>query len=131
SEQPTISAPSQFHSTDVKYRDQVEGEGAFVTSAEQPVSLSVDFVNPATKESVALNPVGAMTISAWQDMLPGIGDALQCAAEGSRVIAALGDKGIDEEFGKQLPSYIATDGSDLSLGGVITVIDVNRVYLPA
>lgn len=130
-ETPTIEAPSSFHSTGVKYRDQVEGDGAIVTSAEQPVVLSVDFVNPATQESVALSPVPAMTISSWQDMLPGLSDALQCAAEGSRVIAALGEDGIDEEFGAQLPTYIATDGSDFDLGDVITVIDVDRVYLPA
>lgn len=128
---PTIEAPSHFHSTGVQYRDQVEGTGTIVTSAAQPVALSVDFVNPATKESVALNPGPAMTIESWQDILPGLADALQCAAEGSRVIAALGENGINEEFGAQLPSYIATDGSDLGLGDVITVIDVNRVYLSA
>ncbi|GGF32317.1 hypothetical protein GCM10010922_04310 [Microbacterium sorbitolivorans] len=128
-ETPTIEAPASFHSTGVQYHDQVEGNGAVVTSDEQPVVLSVDFVNPATQESVALSPVPAMTISAWQDMLPGLGDALQCAAEGSRVIAALGETGINEDFGAQLPSYIATDGSDFDLGNVITVIDVDRVYL--
>ena len=130
-EMPTITAPTHFHSTGVQYRDQVEGDGPIVLSDAQPVTLSIDFVNPATKESVALNPAPAMTIDAWQDMLPGLSEALQCAAEGSRVIAALGEDGINEEFGAQLPAYIATDGSDMDLGDVITVIDVNRVYLPA
>lgn len=130
-ETPTITAPSHFHSTEVQYRDQVEGEGAIVASDAQPVSLSIDFVNPATKESVALSPAPAMTVEAWQDMLPGLSDALRCAAEGSRVIAALGEDGINEEFGAQLPAYIATDGSEMDLGDVITVIDVNRVYLAA
>jgi peptidylprolyl isomerase len=125
---PEVDVPSPFHVESTAFTDLERGDGVAISAPTQLVAMDVTVVNGATGEVVAQTAYSGdlsqlFTVDRLLQTFPDFDDALQCATEGSRVLAALAPGGMDAEtavgFG------VGEDDS------VVVVADLQKVYLPA
>jgi peptidylprolyl isomerase len=103
-----------------------EGEGTEITEQNQLVVLDIAIFSGSTGESVISTPYNgdlsrAFALSEWTRGFPGLTSALQCVAQGSRLVVGLA------------PSDLA-EGAAASIGlgadeSAVAVVDVRKVYL--
>jgi peptidylprolyl isomerase len=125
---PHLDAYTPFHTKEMSFEDAIVGKGTPITSEKQLVVVDATIFSGKTGEKVigttysgdltAVIPVSSVT-----RLFPGIGDALHCATEGSRVVVALPPGGLDASTAANY--NVSTDDS------TIAVIDLRKVYLPA
>jgi peptidylprolyl isomerase len=125
-DKPDVSVPSPFEAKGVEVADLVTGDGNTVVSDWQDIVLGITVVDGDTGDVLVQQgysePESVTTVSSWTQALPGLEDALMCATEGSRVVAALDA----DELGA------AGDGLGVSSGGsAVFVMDLQKVYLAA
>ncbi|WP_029149702.1 FKBP-type peptidyl-prolyl cis-trans isomerase [Microbacterium indicum] len=146
----TVDAPEPFVSKSAEHLDLTTGDGPVITSTSQAIVADVTLVDGETgAQLTAAAPAGDLTqvlpIQTFLTAMPGLEDALMCASEGSRVVAALGAGGIEDSYGQQLTSASQQNamidqvqGTDTWPGGfdtvdgsrTLVVVDIERV-LPA
>jgi peptidylprolyl isomerase len=124
--EPEVTVRAPFHTDSVKAVTVDSGDGAVLTSDGQTALIDVTVVSGETGESV----VGTRysddltqipTLAQLSETFPVLSDALQCAAEGSRVAVAVPADGVAEE---------AVAGLGLEAGeSVVLIVDVRKVYL--
>jgi hypothetical protein len=127
-EAPTVTMGGPVHIDESVFVDEEVGSGIPVTSTDQVAVFGLSLTNAST--GAPLGSLGypadysAVTpLSVWTDRLPGLTDALLCATEGTRTVAAVAREDITDETAGQLRL-----GED---DGVIAVVDLHKVYLPA
>ncbi len=127
-ELPDVVITAPVRVSEVSADVRTSGEGRAITSAAQPLvvdftildgdSGAVVFTSPYQR-----GPVQATTLSGWSQNLPGIFEALQCAAPGSRTVAAIPATALS-------PDFVGQTGLDPD-GSLVVVADVTEVYLAA
>lgn len=125
--EPTISAFTPIRTASLRTYELIEGVGTVITDPEQLIITDLMLFRGQTGERLIGTPYDGdgsrvSNITHWANQLPGLGAALECAAEGSRILAVLSPDEIGETF--QQGIGIADTES------VIAVIDVRKVYLP-
>lgn len=124
---PTVDVYSPLHASETVFEDVVVGEGTTITTEDQLVLLEVTLLGGETGETIVQSPATGdlaqvRPLSEWSAQVPGFGEALECATEGSRVAVALAPDGLTPEIATGLG--LAQDES------AVAVIDVRKVYLP-
>lgn len=125
---PAVDMPTPFHVDETEYVDVETGDGPAITGMGQAAVLDMTLFDGATGEpiigtSYSGDETSVGALSQWTTQFPGLEDALQCATEGSRVVAALGEDGISVEARQ---TY-AQAGFPQE-GSIIAVVDVRKVY---
>ncbi|MEZ3160165.1 FKBP-type peptidyl-prolyl cis-trans isomerase [Microbacterium sp. BWT-B31] len=123
---PKVKVYTPFHTDDLQVEEVVAGDGNVITTSAQVAVLDVSLVSATTGERIVSTPYDgdlsrAVQISRWEQTFPQIGDIVQCAAEGSRIVAALPPGGIAPEAAPSL----GVAGND----SAIVVVDVRKVHL--
>jgi hypothetical protein len=122
--EPTVDVRTPFHVDDIAFADPVTGEGTPIISEAQLVEADVTLISGETGElmvSTVNDPPLVLPVSRWAEIFPPVFDALDCAAEGSRVVVALPPGGVEAQVAES--SGLADDESS------IAVIDLHKVYL--
>lgn len=126
---PNVDVYTPFRVSAPAYGDVEQGDGEIpITSADQLVVLDVTLVSGESGETLVATPYDGdlsrvFPLSQWTQTLPALDEALQCATEGARVVAALDPSSFEDEAAASLG--LAEDES------AIAVVDVRKVYLPA
>ena len=125
---PTVDMYAPFHVNENSYADVEVGDGQAITTLDQPGVLDMTLYDGSTGEPIIgtsysgdLSSVGAL--SQWSTQFPGLDDALLCATEGSRIVAALDEDGVSAEARE----YYAQAGFPQE-GTVVAIVDVRKVY---
>lgn len=119
--EPELAVDSPVRSSRIAYADVIVGDGPAIESGGQNAIITRVLYNGATGQ-----PVDGGT-SVWSPdstsaQFPGVGDVLECATAGSRVVAAVP--------AKELPEGMA---GQIGLGArdsLIAVFDVRYILLP-
>ncbi|GAB3601793.1 FKBP-type peptidyl-prolyl cis-trans isomerase [Microbacterium aureliae] len=124
---PDVSVYAPFHTQATAFRDVETGTGTPIRSDEQLAVLDVTLVSGETGDLIVSTPYDGnysspIPLTQWTASFPGFEDALECAAEGTRVAVALAPGDIEERTAQGLG--IGEDDS------AVAVIDVRKVYLP-
>ncbi|MFG6445747.1 FKBP-type peptidyl-prolyl cis-trans isomerase [Microbacterium sp. P06] len=123
---PDVEVRTPFHVDATASSDVEVGDGPRITSDDQIVMLDLTLISGETGEPlVATSYTGdtaeGLTLTQGEQTFPGLGDALECATEGSRVAVALAPDSIAEA---------AVQGLGLEEGeSAIAIVDVRKVYL--
>ncbi|MFG6401331.1 MULTISPECIES: FKBP-type peptidyl-prolyl cis-trans isomerase [unclassified Microbacterium] len=124
---PAVTVRTPFYVSDTTAYALTPGDGARITDDSQMVALDISLFSGETGESLvstsyddgAIEPIA---LSQWSQTFPTLPTALDCAAEGSRVVVALPASAIAPE---------ALAGLGLEEGdSAVAVVDVRRAYLP-
>lgn len=126
--EPDVDVFTPLHTSNLAFADVERGDGNVITAADQLVVLDVSLFSGATGEPLVATPYDgdlsrAFPLSQWTQGFPGFADALDCAAEGSRVAVALSPDDLTPESSASL----GLDEGD----SAVAVIDVRKVYLAA
>lgn len=126
-EQPDVDVFSPVRVDRTAFTDLVTGEGTALTDSKQLMVVDIALYRGETgEELVATEFNGDLSrlsnLESWAQQIPGIAEVLECATEGSRVLAAISP----EDFGEQALQGFELDGDE----SVIAVIDVIDAYLP-
>lgn len=122
---PSVDMYTPLEVASDAYVDVEEGDGEVITSLDQAGVLDMTLFDGETGEQLigtaySGDTSGAAALSQWLQQFPGLESALQCASEGSRIVAALGADGVTEE---------ARTGYGFSEDGtIVAVVDVRKVY---
>lgn len=125
---PEVVVTAPVHVDDVSATQLIAGDGPRVTTATQPLILDLALVDGDTGAALTATPFGraaaqVTTLAGWEQTLPGLTDALECAAPGSRHVIAMPAAGLPAEI---------VSGAQLDEDGTLVVIaDVSQVYLAA
>lgn len=127
SQQPTVEMYTPLHVEDTVAWDIGEPTGTPVTTDTQLVVVDITLVSGETGETLVATPYdGALTnvfsITQWEQTFPDFAEVLECASEGSRIVAALPPEGVAEQTASAIG--LAADDS------AVAVVDVRKVYLP-
>lgn len=122
-----IDGDLPVHASETTWTDEVAGDGPALTSTDQLALLDITLIDGSTGNMVGQTSgdddlARAMPVAQWEQTIPAIGDALECAREGSRVVAVFSPSGMNPDAAAQLG--LGTTSS------AIAVIDVRKVYLP-
>lgn len=125
-EEPEVDVRTPFYVTSTQHTELARGEGTPITSDDQLVVLDISLTDGTTGEQIAASAYDGdlsrvFSMANLIESLPGVGEALQCAATGSRVLIAMAPEGI----GEQTASGFGLSDED----SVVAVIDVRKVYL--
>lgn len=101
--------------------DLITGHGLAVTESEQNVVGTITFLNGANGQ-VLQNGAGVWSPKNLDQQFAGLGDALQCATQGSRVAFAVPAKNLPQGLAEQVGM-----SADDSLVGIV---DLQEVLLP-
>ncbi|GAA5027747.1 FKBP-type peptidyl-prolyl cis-trans isomerase [Microbacterium fluvii] len=124
---PSVDVYTPFRADETVAEDLITGEGTAITSESQLVVFELTLIDGATGTTLVQSTYSGdlsqpALLSQWTTLLPGFGDALECATEGSRVAIGLA------------PGDISADTvASLGLGeddSALAVVDVRKVYLP-
>ncbi|HEX5858779.1 MAG TPA: FKBP-type peptidyl-prolyl cis-trans isomerase [Microbacterium sp.] len=124
---PSVDFYSPLRAEKTSFEDVEVGTGTALTDDAQLVVLDLTIINGSDGETLfetAYDGSNAQVLSRseWTTPVPGLGDALDCATEGSRIVTVIPPDEID-------PNTAATLG--LSEGdSAVAVVDVRKVYLP-
>ena len=122
-----VQVQAPLHTDQTEWQDVVTGDGTTITAPNQLVVLDVTVYSGASgMRTVSTAYDGDLSrvfpLSQWTGIFPGLGDALHCAAEGSRVVVTLPPDGID---------LSAAGNIGLQEGdSAVVVADIRKVYLP-
>lgn len=124
---PNVDVYTPFHVSETEAREDVEGEGAEISSTNQLVVVDVALFSGETGEPLLATPYDgdlsrAYTVDRWSEQFSAFDTALMCASEGSRVTIAMAPGDYDAASLESVG--VAADDS------VIGVVDVRKVYLP-
>lgn len=127
-EAPQVDMRSPFHVDETAYADVEVGDGPAIATMDQAGVLDMTLYDGTTGEMIIgtsysgdLSSVGAL--SQWTTQFPGLEDALECATEGSRVIAALAE----DDVAPEARQTYAQAGFPQE-GSIVAVVDVRKVY---
>ncbi|MDY0909846.1 hypothetical protein [Microbacterium sp. CFBP9034] len=125
---PDVEVYTPFHTDSAAFGDVEQGDGVVITSDDQLVVVDVTLVSGETGETLVATPYDgdltrAYPLSQWTQTFPSFAEALDCTAEGSRVVIALAPGDVEPETAASLG--LAEDES------AIAVVDVRKVYLAA
>ncbi len=123
---PTIEAFTPIRSTALRTSDIVRGGGTALTSTDQLMVVDISLFRGENGERIIGTQYDAdfarvSNMGHWSSQAPGLGSALQCATEGSRIIAVLGP----EQIGAIAQQAFGISESE----SVIAVYDLHQVYL--
>lgn len=126
--EPDVEVFTPLRTSHLAYQDIETGEGNVVTTDDQLVVLDVALFSGATGEQLVATPYDGdlsrvFPISQWAQGFPGFGEALECAAEGSRIAVALSP----EDMTPESAASLGLEEND----SAVAVIDVRKVYLAA
>ncbi|WP_156759492.1 FKBP-type peptidyl-prolyl cis-trans isomerase [Microbacterium karelineae] len=132
---PTVEMPRSFVADGTEHADAITGDGPVISSANQGVVFDATLFDGVTGTEVPITAyAGDQTqvigLTNVYTQLPGLEDALQCATEGSRVVASLGADGIAESYAQQIAQFAAQYGLEIDPANMVAVVDLQRV-LPA
>lgn len=122
-----ITAPVRVD--EVSAAERVPGEAErVVTSPAQPLLVDFTILDGETGAVIFASPyergpAQPTTLSGWAQDLPGIYEALECAAPGSRTVVAIPAADLS-------PDFVAQTGLDAD-GSLVVVADISEVYLAA
>jgi len=116
-----VSLTAPMPTSKVVYDDLVVGDGAVVREETQDVVGSITLLNGATGQMID-SGAGVWSPKSLSEQFGGIGSALQCATNGSRVAFAVPAKDLPEGMAAQVGL-----GPDESIVGTI---DIQEVLLP-
>ncbi|MFT4212124.1 MAG: hypothetical protein QM626_09645 [Microbacterium sp.] len=124
--QPEVSVSTPLHVSGTEVADVVAGSGTTLVSDDQDVALGLTILSADTGDVLTQEGYDSLddvtTVSQWASAIPGLEQALMCAAEGSRIVV-----GLDA-------TALGSSASTLGLGqddSAVAVIDVRKVYLSA
>lgn len=117
----TLNAPVNVDKT--TFTDETVGDGRRVTSDAQDVFFSVSIVDGASGKAVAAGSGQIQSLTAWRENYAGLADAMMCATEGSRIVAAIPASGLSEQAAQSWGI-----GADQS---IVMTLDLTKVYLAA
>jgi peptidylprolyl isomerase len=124
---PEVDVYTPLHVDSTTFDDLETGTGTAITDDGQLVVLDLTIVNGSDGETVFQTTYdGSMSqvlaLSEWTAPIPGLADVLDCATEGSRVVAVIPPEDIEPAAA----SSIGLEEGD----SAVAVIDVRKVYLP-
>ena len=127
-DEPDVDIRTPLRASDDRFVDVETGQGTPITTDDQLVVLDLSLFSGETGENLVSSPYdGELTritpMTQWTQLIPGLGNALHCTAEGSRIVVTIPPGGIDPEAASGLG--VTDDESS------IAVVDVRKVYLPA
>ncbi|MFJ2552596.1 hypothetical protein [Microbacterium sp. NPDC087591] len=122
---PDVTVFSPLTLTEPAYADLTVGDGRAIENPNQVVSLELSLYSGDTGKKVFSTAYdesqrGLSTTASWSEQSPGLGEVLQCATAGSRIVAGL----TPDAFGAKSLSGIGLDDDD----NVVFVIDVVDVF---
>lgn len=124
---PNVSMHTPVRVSESSFTDLIDGDGVPLTADTQPAAIELALYSGETGDLVISSPFdGDLTrlsnIDYWAGQIPGLVDALRCAAEGTRTLVAISPEDLGEP---------ARQGLGLGAGdSVIAVVDVLKTYLP-
>lgn len=124
--EPEVEVFSPLHLKETSVTDVIQGDGRAVETGQQAIMLELSIFSGETGEQVygtSYNPDQGQVsnIDYWATQSPGLSDVLECATQGSRLLAAL----TPEDFGKEALAGLGLEDDD----NMVFVIDVLDVYL--
>ena len=127
-DEPNADIRTPLRASAERFVDVETGQGTPITTENQLVVLDFTLFSGETGENLVSSPYdGELTritpMTQWTQLIPGLGNALHCATEGTRVVVTVPPGGIDPEAASGLG--VADDASS------VAVVDVRKVYLPA
>jgi pimeloyl-ACP methyl ester carboxylesterase len=123
---PDISVSTPFNVDKTAWADVATGSGTPITTKKQLVVLDVSLSGGDNGKSLVSTAysgdlTSVFSVSKWNQAVPGIATALQCATAGTRVKVAIP--------GSAIPAATA-EGLGLDKGeSAVAVVDVRKVYL--
>ncbi len=121
--QPGATTTAPVFVDETVFADVTVGEGRAVTTRAQDVQFSVAILDGQTGETVVASGTQVTPVAQWGEYYEGIAAMLECATEGSRIVAAVA------------PSDLADEArANLGLTGdqaAVMVLDLQKVYLAA
>lgn len=123
---PRVDVAAPLNVAETGFVDLITGSGPRLHASAQAVRLDVALYDAASGDRVAntaFDPAVSQvrTLSDWTTQIPGLEEALACAAGGSRVLVGLDAEGAGASLLQGLG--MAVDGS------MIAVVDVSDVFL--
>lgn len=124
--EPTVTTFTPLRTSELKLYDLDPGTGPAIASPDQTLVIDLVLYRGESGERLAgtnydENITRKSTMKSWADQLPGLGAALECAQQQTRIVALLSP----EDVGEMAQSAFAL-AEDESL---LAVIDVHKVYL--
>ncbi|GGM50183.1 FKBP-type peptidyl-prolyl cis-trans isomerase [Microbacterium saperdae] len=124
-EAPKVTVFSPLSIKEPAYADLTVGDGRAIENGSQVVSLELSLYSGNTGKKVFATSYdesqrGLSTTDSWSEQSPGLGEVLQCATAGSRIVAGL----TPDAFGAKSLSGIGLEDDD----NVVFVIDVVDVF---
>lgn len=117
----TTSAP--VYSDETVFTDLEIGDGPAVTSDAQEVQFTATILNGATGQTLLTSGTQVTPVAEWAEFYGGIAKALDCATEGSRILAVMSPDDLSTEAATNLG---IGDGES-----AIFVIDLEKVFRAA
>jgi peptidylprolyl isomerase len=126
-EEPDVDIRTPLKVSDLAYEDVITGDGTAITSENQLVVMDISLYNGTTGEPIIATAYDGdmsqvISPSALSNF-PGLQESLECATEGSRVVAALSP----DDLEPQVALNFQLDEND----SVVAVMDLHKVYLAA
>ena len=123
---PDVEVHTPFHVTSTQYEQVITGAGTPITDNAQLVVLDISLIDGTTGKAVATSAYDGdlsrvFALERFVESVPGLSNAMHCAAAGSRVVAALAPGDIEAQ---SAASFGLTDQDS-----TIAVVDVRKVYL--
>ncbi len=124
---PRVKVYTPLHTDELVVDDVVRGEGTPITTADQVAVVDVSVISAETGEEIVSTPYDgdlsrAFALSRWEQTFPTFGSIVECATEGSRIVAALPP-------GDVAPEAAQSFGMSEEDSAVL-VVDVRKVFLP-
>ncbi|MDR6868217.1 peptidylprolyl isomerase [Microbacterium resistens] len=124
---PEVKVKTPAHEEKTTVQRLIDGGGSAITDSDQLLAIDLSLYSGRTGERIVSTEYNGdlsrlTSVTSWSDQYPGIGTALKCATEGSRLVAGIPVT----EFGTKAAADLELEPTDT----VITVIDVTKVYLP-
>jgi hypothetical protein len=123
---PEVELFAPLHVETTSYTDVVTGEGTPLTSPQQLTVLDIALYDGTSGDQIVQTEFdGDMSrlsnIASWTQQIPGIGEVLECATPGTRMVAAIAP----DDFGAEALGGFQLDEDTT----VVAVIDVLDTYL--
>ncbi len=123
---PEFSVKAPVRVSETSQTDLIVGEGSPLAADNQGAVIEVSLFHGETGALVGAThmtgqPAPVRDITYWKNFIPGIGTALHCATEGTRMLIALSPEGLGES---------ARQGLNVGAGeSLVAVVDVTRTFL--